>query len=86
MANVTVAADPQRVALLPFKINAEKDLTFLQNGIFDMLSSRLSDPGKVQILSRAEIDTALAGAVGPQDEAAARKSRPNAGRGPRSFR
>ncbi len=67
------AADPQRVALLPFKINAEKDLTFLQNGIFDMLSSRLSDPGQVQVLSRAEIDTALAGAVGPQDEAAARK-------------
>ena len=66
------AAEPQRVALLPFKINAEKDLTFLQNGIFDMLSSRLADPGKVLVLSRAEIDTALAGAIGPQDEAAAR--------------
>jgi TolB-like protein len=66
------AADPQRVVLLPFKINAEKDLTYLQNGIFDMLSSRLSDPGKVQVLSRGEIDIALAGAAGPQDETAAR--------------
>ena len=37
-----------------------------------MLSSRLADPGKVQVLSRAEIDAALAGAAGPQDEAAAR--------------
>ncbi len=68
----TMAAEPQRVALLPFKINAEKDLSYLQNGIFDMLSSRLADPGKVQVLSRAEIDAALAGAAGPQDEAAAR--------------
>ena len=68
-----MAAEPERVALLPFKINAEKDLTFLQNGIFDMLSSRLADPGKVVVLSRAEIDTALAGTIGPQDEATARK-------------
>ena len=66
------AAALQKVALLPFKINAEKDLSYLQNGIFDMLSSRLADPGKVQVLSRAEIDAALAGAAGPQDEAAAR--------------
>jgi TolB-like protein len=68
----TMAAEPQRVALLPFKINAEKDLTYLQNGIFDMLSSRLADPGKVQVLSRGEVDNALAGAAGPQDETAAR--------------
>ena len=68
----TMAAEPQRVALLPFKINAEKNLTYLQNGIFDMLSSRLAEPGKVQVLSRGEIDNALAGAAGPQDEAAAR--------------
>jgi len=68
----TMAAEPQRVALLPFKINAEKNLDYLQNGIFDMLSSRLAEPGKVQVLSRGEIDNALAGAAGPQDETAAR--------------
>jgi TolB-like protein len=68
----SMAAAPQRVALLPFKINAEKNLSYLQNGIFDMLSSRLADPGKVQVLSRSEIDTALAGATGPQDETTAR--------------
>ncbi|MGB5617909.1 MAG: hypothetical protein WBM78_13785, partial [Desulfobacterales bacterium] len=50
------AAEPQRVAVLPFKMNAEKDLSFLRNGIFDMLSSRLSDPGKVQVLSRTEVE------------------------------
>ena len=63
----TMAADPQKVALVPFKINAEKDLTYLQNGIFDMLSSRLTDPGKVKVMSRTEIDNALAGSAGPQD-------------------
>jgi TolB-like protein len=68
----TMAAEPQRVAVLPFKINAEKNLDYLQNGIFDMLSSRLAEPGKVQVLSRGEIDKALAGAAGPQDETAAR--------------
>ena len=31
-----------RVAVLPFTINAEKDLSFLKQGIIDMLSSRLS--------------------------------------------
>ncbi|MFZ0726063.1 MAG: FG-GAP-like repeat-containing protein [Desulfobacterales bacterium] len=73
-----LAAEPQRVAVLPFKMNAEKDLSFLRNGIFDMLSSRLSDPEKVQVVSRTEVDKALAeetgpAATGPIDEAAARK-------------
>ena len=73
-----MAAEPQRVAVLPFKMNAEKDLSFLRNGIFDMLSSRLSDPGKVQVLSRTEVEKAVAeetgsAETGPIDEAAARK-------------
>jgi hypothetical protein len=43
-------SSPKRVALLPFKINAEKDMTFLQNGIFDMLTSRLSKEGEVVVI------------------------------------
>lgn len=73
-----MAAELQRVAVLPFRMNAEKDLSFLRNGIFDMLSSRLSDPEKVQVISRTEVEKALAeetgtAATGPADEAAARK-------------
>ncbi len=38
------AAEPKRIALLPFKINAEKDLSFLRDGIFDMRSTRFGGP------------------------------------------
>ncbi|MFZ0132367.1 MAG: CsgG/HfaB family protein, partial [Desulfobacterales bacterium] len=68
-----MTAELQRVAVLPFRMNAEKDLSFLRNGIFDMLSSRLSDPEKVQVISRTEVEKALAEETGPADEAAARK-------------
>ncbi|MFO7684532.1 MAG: VCBS repeat-containing protein [Desulfobacterales bacterium] len=67
------AAEPQRVAMIPFKVNAEKDLSYLRDGIFDMLSSRLSDPGKVQVLSRAEVEKAMAEETGSLDETAARR-------------
>ena len=68
-----MAAEPQRVAVLPFKMNAEKDLSFLRNGIFDMLSSRLSDPDKVQVLSRTEVERVVEKETGPMDEATARR-------------
>ena len=61
--NFSFAADPKRVALLPFKINAEKDLSFLRDGIFDMLTSRLSKEGQVEVLSRAQVDEALQSAA-----------------------
>lgn len=48
------AAAPKRVAVLPFKINAEKDLSFLRDGIVDMLISRLAWEDKVVVLSREE--------------------------------
>ena len=50
----------------------------MRNGIYDMLSSRLSDPDKVLVLSRAEVEKAVAeetgpATTGPIDEAAARR-------------
>jgi TolB-like protein len=39
-----------RVAVLPFQINADKDYTFLQKGIVDMLTSRLSWADKVEVI------------------------------------
>jgi len=69
-----LAADVKRIALLPFKINAEKDLSFLQDGIFDMLSTRLAKEGQVEVISRGQVDAALqsAAASGTVNEAAAR--------------
>ncbi len=53
---------PKTVAVFPFEMNSSQDLTFLQKGLVSMLSSRLSDAGKVEILGRETIDQALADA------------------------
>ncbi len=60
-----------RVAVVPFKINAAKDLSFLRDGIVDMLSSRLSWEGKVQVVSRDEVQKLAP--FGSLTEAAARE-------------
>lgn len=49
-------AKQYRVAIIPFKINAEKDMTFLKDGVFDMLSSRLSSGENVEVIGREEIE------------------------------
>jgi TolB-like protein len=51
----------KKVAVCPLEINAAQDLSFLQRGLFTMLYSRLTDPGKVEVLDRETIDKALAG-------------------------
>ncbi len=48
------AAQEQRVLILPLGIHADKDVSFLQDGIRSMLSSRLDHPGKTVIISREE--------------------------------
>jgi len=70
----SIAADPQRIALLPFKINSEKDLSFLKDGIFDMLTSRLSKEGQVEVLGRAAVEEVMQAEApsGTINEAAAR--------------
>ena len=66
------AAEPSKVAIIPFKMNAQKDLTFLKDGIYDMLASRLSDADKVQVLSREETEKALKTVKGPINESTVR--------------
>jgi TolB-like protein len=69
------AAEPVRIALLPFKINAEKDLSYLRNGIFDMLTTRLTRGGQVEVLGRKTVDEAIESIAGTEavNEPAARK-------------
>ncbi|MFH2061092.1 MAG: hypothetical protein ABIJ59_19685 [Pseudomonadota bacterium] len=50
----------KKVAVIPFSMNSEQDLGFLQNGLVAMLSSRLSDPGKVDVLDREIVDKIMA--------------------------
>ena len=70
---VSASEEPTRVAVLPFKINAEKDLSFLRDGIFDMLSSRLTIPGKVTVLNRHEAQQIMESMDVPIDESTARE-------------
>jgi len=69
----SVAAEVDRVAIVPFKINAEKDLSFLRDGIVDMLTSRLSVENKVVVLCREEIAKVLKTASPPMNESKARE-------------
>ncbi|MGA6926061.1 MAG: VCBS repeat-containing protein [Desulfosarcina sp.] len=68
---VPVFAAPARVAILPFDINAEKDLTFLQEGILDMLGSRLAWQDNVEIINKKETKAALASIEGFEGESRA---------------
>jgi TolB-like protein len=64
-------AAPTRVAVLPFDINAEKDLAFLREGILDMLGSRLAWRDKVEVINENETKAALASVEGFEGESRA---------------
>jgi len=53
---------PVKVAILPFTMNTPANLNYLQSGIRDMLASRLSWQGKVQVVDKSESDRAAKGA------------------------
>ena len=53
------AEEPIKVAILPFEINAEKDLSFLRDGIVDMLASRLTWADKVIVFNEEQTTSAL---------------------------
>ncbi len=61
-------AKPLQVAIVPFKINSEKDLSFLKDGIVDMLSSRLYWEDKVSIMNRQTVEKAAASVAGTMNE------------------
>lgn len=55
------AAPVKKVAVLPFGVNAEKDMTFLQQGIYDMLTNRLQTPGSIDIVPKQTVVNAQSG-------------------------
>jgi len=60
----TVLAAPAKVAVLPFKINAQEDLGFLRDGIQDMLGSRLSWDDKVVVIDKEAVNRAAQSVTG----------------------
>jgi TolB-like protein len=69
----SAVAKVKKVAIVPFKINAEKDLSYLRDGIVDMLTSRLSVEDKVVVLCREEIASVIQTVSAPMNENKARE-------------
>ena len=69
----SAAETAKKVAILPFEINAPEDLSYLREGIMDMLASRISWEGKVEAIEEQQVKSALAGREGAMNEAAARE-------------
>ena len=72
VAEGAMAGEPSRVAILPFKINADRDVSFMQKGIVDMLTSRLSWEDRVVVIGRDETDHAFRDVSVPVNEEIAR--------------
>ena len=62
-----------RVLVLPFKMNAPQETSYLQQGILDMLVSRLEWPERVNVVSKSDAWNAYKKAGGNLDEAKARE-------------
>lgn len=54
-----ISKETRKVAVLPFTMNTKEDLTFLQKGIFDMFSSRISYEDEVSVLTRENLVESL---------------------------
>ena len=69
---MSVFAAAKTVAIVPFKVNSEKDVTFMRDGIYDMLASRLAKEGEVEVLGRPQVEKAVASISGGFSESRAR--------------
>ncbi len=69
---ISVFAAAKTVAIVPFKVNAEKDMSFLRDGIYDMLASRLYKDGETEVLARQKVEKTLGTAVSGVTESNAR--------------
>jgi len=60
------ADERKKVAVLPFSIHSSEDINYVRGGIWDMLISRLSASGKMDVIEKHTIAEALKG-TGKQD-------------------
>jgi TolB-like protein len=65
------AAEQEKVLILPFKIHSQENISYLQEGIHDMLSSRLAHEDKVVFISEEKVQNAIKNQGLPQTERAA---------------
>lgn len=70
---VVQASSTERVLVLPFNMNASQDTTYLQQGVMDMLRSRLQWQNRVIVLPKSDATAAYNKAGGNIDEEKARR-------------
>jgi TolB-like protein len=56
---VSVAQQPQRVAVLPFTVHSEEDLSYLRNGIWDIISTRIIVEGQIEAVAKPLVERFL---------------------------
>lgn len=71
LALVPAALCAKTLAIVPFKIHADRDVAFMADGIYDMLSARLNRPGELEVKPRAAVERGLAAIPGGFSEARA---------------
>ena len=64
-------AEVRQVLVIPFQMHSETDLSFLRKGITAMLSSRLTDMGKVVVIDQTAAAEILRGLPSPLTREAA---------------
>jgi TolB-like protein len=60
LALPALSAGPVRVAILPFQIHSTEDLSYLKEGIYDVISSRLAASGQIDVIGKSGIERVLA--------------------------
>jgi len=60
LASLSSAQGPLRVAILPFQIHSAEDLSYLKEGIYDVISSRLAASGQIDVIGKSSIERVLA--------------------------
>lgn len=73
------ADDPARLLILPFNIHSSEDLSFLKEGIQDMLATRLGQEGAVRPFTREEMNALLQDIPGDINEQRAKEIGKRAG-------
>jgi TolB-like protein len=59
LASSLPAQGPLRVAILPFQIHSAENLAYLKEGIYDIISSRLTASGEIHVIGKSRIENVL---------------------------
>ena len=66
-SSTSIADETKKMAVFPFQINSTEDLGYMQKGIMDMLSSRLTRLGGMKVIDRATIMRLMESSEGALD-------------------